>query len=176
MKKIYTWGGKFSDRNITIADIIKSKGKKKLLQTTAINSEESAAAKEAGFDMLLCKSPNIQNVRQGAPAIFLTATIGVYCARVEGLSTIKSGFLNIYKNKPPIYEMISGASIAIAACLLILPGFLTDAIGFIILFPLTRKYLIKSWLKKNYKKEEQFNGGTIDGEIIEEKDKKSDEL
>jgi UPF0716 protein FxsA len=108
--------------------------------------------------------------------IFLTATIGVYCARVEGLSTIKSGFLNIYKNKPPIYEMISGASIAIAACLLILPGFLTDAIGFIILFPLTRKYLIKSWLKKNYKKEEQFNGGTIDGEIIEEKDKKSDEL
>ena len=80
--------------------------------------------------------------------IFLTAIIGVYYARIEGLNTIKSGFLNIYQNKVPIYEIISGASIAIAAVLLIIPGFITDCLGFILLFPITRKFLVNTWIKK----------------------------
>ena len=76
--------------------------------------------------------------------IFLTATIGIYFVRIQGLNTIKSGFTNLYQNKTPIYEIISGASIAIAAVLLILPGFITDFIGFALLFPFTRKILIKN--------------------------------
>ena len=75
--------------------------------------------------------------------IFLTAIIGIYFAKIEGLNTLRSGALNLYKNKMPIYEMISGASIAFAAFLLIIPGFVTDAFGFLLLFPLTRKVLIK---------------------------------
>ena len=75
MKKLYTWGGKFSNRNITVYDLVKNKGKKKYIQTTATNSDESSAAMEAGFDMILCKSPNISEVRKGAPDLFLTATI-----------------------------------------------------------------------------------------------------
>ena len=73
--------------------------------------------------------------------IFLTAVIGVYYARVEGLNTIRSGFLNLYQNKTPVYEIISGASIAIAAILLMIPGFLTDTVGFILLFKPTRNLL-----------------------------------
>jgi len=56
--------------------------------------------------------------------IFLTAIVGIYFAKLQGIKTIKSGFLNLYQNKIPIYEMISGASIAIAVLLLIVPGFL----------------------------------------------------
>ena len=63
VKKIYTWGGKFADRNLTVDDLLKAKGKKKFIQTTATNAEEAEAAKEADFDLLLCKSPNIKNVR-----------------------------------------------------------------------------------------------------------------
>ena len=66
--------------------------------------------------------------------IFLTAIIGVYYARIEGLNTIRSGMTSLYQNKAPIYEMISGASIAIAAVLLILPGFITDTLGFLLFF------------------------------------------
>merc|ERR1712127_837135 len=70
--------------------------------------------------------------------IFLTAFVDVYYARIEGLNTLRSGISNLYKNKTPIYEIISGASIALAAALLILPGFITDLFGFSLLFPITR--------------------------------------
>ena len=100
--------------------------------------------------------------------IFLTAIVGIYYARVEGLNTIKSGLINIYQNKTPVYEMISGASIAIAAALLIFPGFITDTIGFLLLFPITRKFLINSWIKKSYVKKDNNNKDIIDAEIIEE--------
>ena len=74
--------------------------------------------------------------------IIFTAIVGVYFARIEGIRTIKSGFLNIYQNKLPIYEILSGASIAIAALFLIIPGFFTDIIGFLLLIPFTRKILL----------------------------------
>ena len=80
--------------------------------------------------------------------IFLTAVVGIHYARIEGLNTIKSGMFNLYKNKIPVYEIVSGASIAIAAMLLILPGFITDLVGFLLLFPFTRKMIISFWLKK----------------------------
>ena len=105
--------------------------------------------------------------------IFLTAIIGIYFAKIQGLNTIKSGLINIYQNKIPMYEFLSGASIAFAAFLLILPGFLTDLVGFIILIPFTRSILIKMLIKKNYKKN-QNNSDIIDGEIVDKKDK--DEL
>ena len=73
--------------------------------------------------------------------IFLTAIIGLYFAKHQGLRTLKSGMVNLYQNKIPIYEMMSGASIAIAAFLLIIPGFFTDLIGFLLLIPFTRKIL-----------------------------------
>ena len=110
--------------------------------------------------------------------IFLTAIIGIYYARIEGLNTIRSGIKNLYENKTPIYEMISGASIAIAAILLILPGFITDTFGFLLIFPTTRKILINAFIKKkhvNQKNDE--NNNVIEAEIVEEKDKdKKDEL
>jgi len=80
--------------------------------------------------------------------IFLTAIIGVYFAKLEGIKTMRSGFVNLYQNKAPIYEIISGASIAIAALLLIIPGFFTDAIGFLLLIPFTRKLFIRLFIKK----------------------------
>ena len=106
--------------------------------------------------------------------IFLTAIIGIYYAKIQGINTLKSGFLNLYQNKMPIYEMVSGASIAIAASLLILPGFLTDVIGFTLLFPFTRKIIIKSFIKKEY--ENKPNNNVVDGEIIEEKKDDKDEI
>ena len=107
--------------------------------------------------------------------IFLTAAIGIYYARVEGLNTIKSGMVNLYQNKLPFYEMISGASIAIAAVFLIFPGFISDAMGFLLLIPFTRKILISLWFKNKYKPDKQNDGKIIDAEIIEEK-KNDDEL
>ena len=74
--------------------------------------------------------------------IIFTAVVGVYFARLQGVMTIKSGFTNLYQNKLPIYEILSGASIAIAAVLLIMPGFFTDIIGFLLLVPFTRKLLL----------------------------------
>ncbi len=110
--------------------------------------------------------------------IFLTAIIGIYYARIEGLNTIRSGLTNLYQNKTPIYEMISGASIAIAAVLLILPGFITDTLGFILLFPVTRKLLINTMINKKNFKTKNHENNIIDAEIIEEekKDKDKDEL
>ena len=108
--------------------------------------------------------------------IFLTAIIGVYYARIEGLNIIRSGITNLYQNKTPIYEMISGASIAIAAVLLILPGFITDTLGFLLLFPLTRKFLIGALIKKKHVEQNNYENNTIDAEVIEEEKDKKDEL
>ena len=106
--------------------------------------------------------------------IFLTALVGLYFARVQGIETIRSGVINLYQNKAPIYELISGASIAFAALLLIIPGFLTDLIGFLLLIPLTRRMFYKIIFRTNSNKTEiSKERKIIDGEIIE-KDK--DEL
>ncbi len=106
--------------------------------------------------------------------IFFTAIIGIYYARIEGLNTMKSGLMNVYQNKTPIYEIISGASIAVAALLLIFPGFITDSIGFILLFPLTRKLLINTFIRKGKIKKENAEDIIVEGEIT--KEKKEDEL
>ena len=106
--------------------------------------------------------------------IFLTAFLGVFFARVQGIQTLKSGLVNLYQNKAPVYELISGTSIAFAAVLLIIPGFLTDLIGFILLIPYTRKVLFKIIFKNKTtvdKHKEKIN--TVDGEIIK---KEKDEL
>jgi UPF0716 protein FxsA len=100
--------------------------------------------------------------------IFLTAIIGIYFAKLEGIKTIRSGIINLYQNKTPIYELISGASIAIAALFLIIPGFFTDTLGFLLLIPITRKLLINFLIKKNLKNN-QKNTKTLDGEIVENK-------
>ena len=106
--------------------------------------------------------------------IFVTAVVGIIYARYEGLNTLRSGFTQLVKNELPAYEMISGAAIAFAALLLIIPGFATDALGFLILFPITRKFLFKKFSKnisKNSTKKENF----IDGEfqdIEDDNDKK----
>ena len=71
--------------------------------------------------------------------IFFTAIVGLYFAKLQGIQTLKSGMVNVYQNKIPIYEMISGASIAVAALLLIIPGFFTDFVGFFLLFHLLEK-------------------------------------
>ena len=99
--------------------------------------------------------------------IILTAIVGVYFARIQGIKTIKSGFINIYHNKLPIYEILSGASIAIAALFLIIPGFFTDAIGFLLLIPLTRKLLLSLIMRRN--KNQTNDDKTIEAEIIDEK-------
>ena len=105
--------------------------------------------------------------------VFLTAVVGIYYARIQSFQTLRSGITNIYQNKTPIYEIISGASIALAALLLIIPGFFTDTIGFFLLFPITRNIILKFSFKKSVRRQPQENN-TIDGEIID-KDKK-DEL
>ena len=103
--------------------------------------------------------------------IFLTAIIGLYLAKYQGLQTLRSGVINLYQNKMPIYEIMSGASIALAAFLLIVPGFLTDFLGFLLLIPFTRKILFSFALKKRAKNDSKDQNKTIDGEIIEnEKD------
>ena len=101
--------------------------------------------------------------------IFITAIIGIYFAKIEGIKTLQKGISNLYENITPVYEMISGASIAFAALLLIIPGFLTDAVGFLILVPFTRKLLIKLLIKKKYRQTQYDKNKTLDGEIIEEK-------
>ena len=103
--------------------------------------------------------------------IFITAVIGVYYAKYEGLNTIRSGFAQIIKNQEPAYEIISGAAIAFAAILLIIPGFATDLLGFLLILPITRKIIfgnLSDKLKKRKVKKDNF----IDGEFedIEEDD------
>ena len=101
--------------------------------------------------------------------IFLTAIIGIYFAKVQGIQTLKSGMLNLYQNKIPFYEMISGASIAIAALLLIIPGFFTDTIGFLLLIPFTRKIFFKLAFKNKPMTNVKKDSDTIDGEVIDNK-------
>jgi UPF0716 protein FxsA len=102
--------------------------------------------------------------------IFLTAIIGIYFAKLQGLQTIRSGMTNLYQNKLPVYEILSGASIAIAALLLIIPGFLTDFIGFLILIPFTRKIIFNIAIKDKSKISINEKNQTIDGEIVDKKD------
>ena len=105
--------------------------------------------------------------------IFLTAIIGIYFARLQGIQTLKSGMINLYQNKMPVFEMMTGASIAIAALLLIIPGFFTDFIGFLLLIPLTRKILFNLTYKGKPKPKEKEQNKTIEGEIVK---KEKDEL
>ena len=95
--------------------------------------------------------------------IFTTAVIGIYYAKYEGLNTLKSGFTQLSKNETPAYEVISGAAIAFAALLLIIPGFATDIIGFLLIFPLSRKLVFKKLFKK-FKYKENKKKKYIDGE------------
>jgi len=106
--------------------------------------------------------------------IFSTAIIGVYYAKYEGLNTLKSGFAQISKNETPAYEVISGAAIAFAALLLIVPGFATDIIGFLLIFPPSRKFIFNT-LKRKFDKQNKKKDKLIDGEfeeIKEEDDRK----
>ena len=107
--------------------------------------------------------------------IFTTAIVGIYYAKYEGLNTLKSGLEQIRKNKAPTYEMLSGAAIAFAALLLIIPGFATDIIGFLIIFPVSRKFLLeKIFVKFKNKKDETEKNNFIEGDFedIEEEDDK----
>ena len=101
--------------------------------------------------------------------IFLTAIIGIYFARLQGIQTLKSGMFNLYKNEIPVYEIMSGATIAIAALLLIIPGFFTDTIGFLLLIPFTRKIFFKLAFKNKPMSDIKKKKDTIDGEIIDNK-------
>tara|TARA_Y100000768_G_scaffold244764_1_gene185563 strand:- start:3629 stop:4054 length:426 start_codon:yes stop_codon:yes gene_type:complete len=106
--------------------------------------------------------------------IFTTAIVGVYYAKYEGLNTLKSGFAQISKNETPAYEVISGAVIAFAALLLIIPGFATDVVGFLLIFPLSRKFIFNKFSKKFPQKKQERNN-FIDGEfedIEDDNDKK----
>ena len=105
--------------------------------------------------------------------IFTTAIVGIYYAKYEGLNTLKAGFSQLSKNESPTYEMMSGAAIAFAALLLIIPGFATDIFGFLLIFPISRKFIFGKFVKKfNHKKEKN---NFIDGDfedIEDDNDKK----
>ena len=103
--------------------------------------------------------------------IFFTAIIGIYYAKYEGLNTIRSAFTQIVKNEVPAYEIISGTAIAFAAILLIVPGFATDFLGFLLIFPISRKLLLGS-LSNKFKKNEVQKKNIIEGEYedIEDND------
>ena len=103
--------------------------------------------------------------------IFMTAIVGVYYAKYEGLNTLKSGFRQLKRNETPTYEMLSGAAIAFAALLLIIPGFATDLLGFLLIFPLTRKFIFNGLFKK-FNTVNTRKNNFIDGEYddLDEKD------
>ena len=103
--------------------------------------------------------------------IFTTAIVGIYYAKYEGLNTLKSGFIQLSRKETPAYEIISGAAIAFAALLLIIPGFATDILGFLVIFPFTRKLIFKKFTK-DFKTQKTKKNNFIDGEFedIEEKD------
>src|SRR5210317_568855 len=96
--------------------------------------------------------------------IFITAVVGIFYARYEGLNTFKSGFSRLLKNEIPAYELISGAAIAFAALLLIIPGFATDLIGFLIIFPITRNLLLKKFFSK-FKNDKVKKNNFIEGDF-----------
>ena len=110
--------------------------------------------------------------------IFLTAIIGVYYVRYEGLNTLKSGVTQLYKNQMPLFELMSGAALAIAAILLILPGFATDILGFLIIFPFTRRLVFKLITKKekDKKDEVQIKDDLIEGEFEDKDDENGKKL
>jgi UPF0716 protein FxsA len=95
--------------------------------------------------------------------IFTTAIVGIYYAKYEGLNTLKSGFSQLSNNKTPTYEMISGAAIAFAALLLIIPGFVTDVFGFLLIFPLSRSFFF-GILSKKFKHKDVSENNVIDGD------------
>ena len=106
--------------------------------------------------------------------IFTTAIVGVYYAKYEGLNMLKSGFLQLSKNEAPAYEIMSGASIALGALFLIIPGFMTDIFGFLLIFPITRKLILTKFLKKQKRKNSKKND-FIEGDfedIEDDSDKK----
>ena len=106
--------------------------------------------------------------------IFVTAILGIIYARYEGLNTLRSAFVQLIKNEIPVYEIISGAAITFAALLLIIPGFATDIIGFLLIFPLSRKFILKI-LSSKFQVKKKTNEKFIDGEyeeIEKEDDKK----
>ena len=102
--------------------------------------------------------------------IFFTAIAGIFFARLEGFRTLRSGFQQLVKNEMPIYEIISGAALAFAALLLIIPGFVTDIIGFLLIFPLTRKILIKN-ISLKYGKKEKRKEDFIEGDFDDKNEK-----
>ena len=108
--------------------------------------------------------------------ILTTAVVGIWYARYEGFNTLRSGMSQLVKNELPLYEIVSGAAIAFAALLLILPGFATDIIGILLVFPVTRKIILSKYSKKNTSKKKDNNRGKnyIEGEYedIEDKDGK----
>ena len=103
--------------------------------------------------------------------ILLTALLGVWYARYEGFNTLKSGISQIMKNEVPLYEIVSGAALAIAALMLILPGFATDLIGLLLIFPLSRKLILGKFANKYSNKNKNDNNEYIDGESEELDDK-----
>ncbi len=119
---------------------------------------------------LMIKVGNVIGALNTILLIFFTAITGVYFAKLAGLSTLRSGLGQIVKNEIPIYEIISGAALAFAALLLILPGFLTDIVGFLLIIPVTRKFFIKSISSKFEKKKNNEN--IIEGVIEEENEEK----
>ena len=117
----------------------------------------------------------VGNVFGAVSTIFLiisTAVVGVYFAKLEGLNTLRSGLKNVYNKKSPVNEILSGASIAFGATLLIVPGFITDVFGFLLIIPFTRNFLVNLIVKQNNIKEEKKDE-VIEAEII---DDKKDEL
>ena len=104
--------------------------------------------------------------------IFFTAIAGIFFARLEGFRALQSGFQQIIKNEIPIYEIISGAALAFAALLLIIPGFLTDIVGFLLIIPFTRKMLIK---KLSSKYRNKVNKNIVEGDYEETKQDNNDE-
>ena len=108
--------------------------------------------------------------------ILMTAVVGIWYARYEGFNTLRSGMSQLVKNELPLYEIVSGAAIAFAALLLILPGFATDIIGILLVFPVTRKIILSKYSKKNTSKKKDNDKGKnyIEGEYedIEDKDGK----
>ena len=106
--------------------------------------------------------------------IFLTAIVGIYYAKYEGLNTLRSGFTQLSKNETPAYEEISGAAIAFAALLLIIPGFATDIFGFLLIFPISRKFIFNKFTEK-FKSKENKKNNFIEGDfedIEDDNDKK----
>jgi UPF0716 protein FxsA len=106
--------------------------------------------------------------------IFLTAIVGIYYAKYEGLNTLKSGFAQLSKNETPAYEVISGAAIAFAALLLIIPGFATDILGFLLIFPISRKFIFNKFTEK-FKSKKNKKNNFIEGDfedIEDDNDKK----